>query len=119
MLYHNQAAAQPPGQIYGLEGESVVEWTDFLSTLRQDSSNVALTSAAALRRKCSRRKEEREISIKTSLQDMIVTSTKYTKTSMMRIRLLSLGKPSGERKNPESHFILFIQIIVEELREEI
>ena len=85
MLYHNQAAAQPPEQIYGLEGESVVEWTDFLSTLRQDSSNVALTSAAALRRKCSRRKEEREISIKTSLQDMIVTSTKYTKTSMMRI----------------------------------
>ena len=72
MLYHNQAAAQPPEQIYGLEGESVVEWTDFLSTLRQDSSNVALTSAAALRRKCSRRKEEREISIKTSLQDMML-----------------------------------------------
>ena len=83
MLYHNQAAAQPPEQIYGLEGESVVEWTDFLSTLRQDSSNVALTSAAALRRKCSRRKEEREISIKTSLQDMMYF---YTKTSMMRIR---------------------------------
>ena len=93
MLYHNQAAAQPPGQIYGLEGESVVEWTDFLSTLRQDSSNVALTSAAALRRKCSRRKEEREISIKTSLQDMMYF---YTKTSMMRIRF-SLGKSRLER----------------------
>ncbi len=64
MVYHNQAAAQPPEQIYEMEGESVVECMDFLSTLRKDSSNVALTSAAALRRKCSRRKEELEISIR-------------------------------------------------------